>query len=75
MSALHLYAVLVEAGSFTRAADRLGCTKGHVSKQLAALERSLGMQLLHRSTRRLAPTAAGSALLPLARRLTAVDDE
>lgn len=75
LSALHLYAVLVEAGSFTRAADRLGCTKGHVSKQLAALERSLGMQLLHRSTRRLAPTAAGSALLPLARRLTAVDDE
>ena len=75
LSALHLYAVLVEAGSFTRAADRLGCTKSHVSKQLAALERSLGMQLLHRSTRRLTPTAAGSALLPLARRLTAVDDE
>lgn len=75
LSALHLYAVLVEAGSFTQAAGRLGCTKGHVSKQLAALERSLGVQLLHRSTRRLAPTAAGAALLPVARRLTAVDDE
>lgn len=75
LSGLHLYAVLIEAGSFTRAAERLGCTKGHVSKQLAALERSLGVQLLHRSTRRLAPTAAGSALLPVARRLTAVDDE
>ena len=47
------FALLVEAGSFTAAAERLGCSKGQLSKRISGLERSLGSQLLHRTTRRL----------------------
>jgi DNA-binding transcriptional LysR family regulator len=58
------FALLVEAGSFTAAAERLGCSKGQLSKRISQLERSLGCVLLHRTTRRLHLTAAGAALLP-----------
>ena len=68
---LSAFAVLLECGSFTRAAERLGCSKGQLSKRIAALEQSLGVTLLHRTTRRLALTAAGSALLPEAQALNA----
>ncbi|MCR3764883.1 LysR family transcriptional regulator, partial [Pseudomonas aeruginosa] len=50
---LAAFAVLVELGSFTRAAERLGCSKGQLSKRIGALERQLGVILLHRTTRRL----------------------
>ena len=65
------FALLVEAGSFTAAAERLGCSKGQLSKRISGLERSLGSQLLHRTTRRLHLTAAGAALLPEAQALQA----
>ncbi|MDF3931775.1 LysR family transcriptional regulator [Pseudomonas citronellolis] len=68
---LSAFAVLLECGSFTRAAERLGCSKGQLSKRIAALEQSLGVTLLHRTTRRLTLTAAGSALLPEAQALNA----
>ncbi|WP_447589879.1 LysR family transcriptional regulator [Aquipseudomonas campi] len=63
------FAVLLDAGSFTAAAERLGCSKGQLSKRISQLERSLGSVLLHRTTRRLHLTAAGAALLPEAQAL------
>jgi DNA-binding transcriptional LysR family regulator len=63
------FAVLVEAGSFTSAAERLGWSKGQVSKRISELEHASGVKLLHRTTRRLGLTAAGAALLPQARQL------
>lgn len=68
---LAAFAVLLEAGSFTRAAERLGCSKGQLSKRIRHLEEGLGTTLLHRTTRRLDLTAAGAALLPQARALVA----
>ncbi len=66
---LAAFAILCESGSFTRAAERLGCSKGQLSKRIQALESRLETSLLHRTTRRLDPTTAGRALLPEAQAL------
>jgi len=64
---LAVFARVVEAGSFSAAARRLGTTKSAVSKQVARLEAELGARLLHRSTRRLALTDIGASVLDHAR--------
>ncbi|WP_419736789.1 LysR family transcriptional regulator [Pseudomonas sp. COR18] len=69
MDDLAAFAVLVEAGSFTLAAEQLGCSKGQLSKRISHLETQFAVQLLHRTTRRLSLTAAGAALLPQAQAL------
>lgn len=71
MEDLAAFAVLIDAGSFTAAAERLGCSKGRLSKRISQLEKTYGVQLLHRTTRTLSLTSAGSALLPQARQLIA----
>lgn len=48
---LAAFAVLHDLGSFTRAAERLGCSKGQLSKRIGVLEQKLGVTLLHRTTR------------------------
>ena len=65
----------VESGSQAKASERLGVTPAAVSKSLAALERRLGVRLLNRSTRRLALTAEGSALLEKAKAALRLLDE
>ncbi|MCW2270118.1 HTH-type transcriptional regulator DmlR [compost metagenome] len=66
---LAAFAVLMEAGSFTQAAQQLGWSKGQLSKRIRALEASYSVKLLHRTTRRLSLTAAGAMLLPQAQAL------
>lgn len=56
------FAKVVETGSFSRAAEKLGIAKSSVSKQVAALESSLGIRLIHRTTRQLKVTDEGLAL-------------
>lgn len=58
---LAYFVAVVETGSFTAAADRLGITKAVVSQQVAQLEQELQTTLLLRSTRRVQPTASGQA--------------
>lgn len=58
---LAYFAAVVETGSFTAAAERLGITKAVVSQQVARLEREFHSTLLVRSTRKVQPTAAGQA--------------
>ncbi|MFN5048993.1 LysR family transcriptional regulator [Roseateles sp.] len=53
-------ATVVEQGSFVAAARKLRSTTSAVSQQIRALERDMGVTLLHRSTRRLALTPAGA---------------
>lgn len=62
LNRLVYFAAVVDAGSFTRAAERLGVTKAVVSQQIARLERELGATLLLRTTRKVTPTNAGRAL-------------
>lgn len=57
-----IFAAVVREGSFTRAADKLELSTSQVSKCVNRLERNLGARLLHRTTRRLRLTEAGSAL-------------
>ncbi len=56
---LEAFVRVVEAGSITAAAERLGLAKSAVSRRLAALEERLDCQLLQRSTRRMSLTDAG----------------
>jgi DNA-binding transcriptional LysR family regulator len=66
---LRCLVAVVDAGTFTDAAIALGLSQAAVSRTLAALETELGVRLLHRTARRTTPTAAGSRVLPRARRL------
>ncbi|GLH80487.1 LysR family transcriptional regulator [Bradyrhizobium sp. SSBR45G] len=62
LNRLVYFSAVVDAASFTRAADRLGITKAVVSQQVAQLERELKTDLLVRTTRRVEPTEAGRLL-------------
>ncbi len=69
LSAMRTFRRVVELGSFTAAARGLGLSKAAVSKQIGELEAHLGAALLHRTTRRLSVTEAGSAYFEKAARL------
>lgn len=62
LNRLAYFAAVVDTGSFTRAADRLGITKTVVSQQVAKLEAELKTSLFTRTTRRVEPTEAGRLL-------------
>ncbi len=63
LNELATFAAVAGERSFTRAASKLGVTQSAVSHAIRALERRLGLQLLARTTKSVAPTAAGAALL------------
>jgi DNA-binding transcriptional LysR family regulator len=63
------FATVAELGSFTRAAERLGVSKAHLSKQVSDLEVVLGVRLMQRTTRRLNLTDAGRLYLGYATRM------
>ena len=55
------FVVAARCQSFTRAAEQLGVSKSAVGKAIARLELRLGVQLFHRTTRRISLTADGDA--------------
>jgi DNA-binding transcriptional LysR family regulator len=57
------FACVAEQGSFTRAAEILGCSKSYASKQVSQLENLLKVALFFRSTRKLNLTEAGKVYL------------
>ncbi len=59
---LRVFVAVVEKGSFTAAAECLGISKSLVSEYLSRLEAEIDTQLVLRSTRKIAPTDAGSTL-------------
>jgi DNA-binding transcriptional LysR family regulator len=63
LSVLAAFAVVADERSFTRAAVRLGVSTSAVSHSIRALEERLGVRLLARTTRSVAPTDAGERLL------------
>ncbi|MFC5373921.1 LysR family transcriptional regulator [Brevundimonas faecalis] len=72
---LRAFITVVDAGSFTLAAERLNSTQSTVSQQLARLEEATGAVLIERSARPVLPTAVGERLLGYARRLLALQQE
>jgi len=67
ISALQVFLAVAEAGSFTRAAERIYLTQPAISKRIAALESEIGTRLFDRIGRGIHLTPAGEALLIRAR--------
>ncbi len=68
---LQAFVAVVEAGSFTAAAERLDLAKSAVSRRISALEERLGVQLLRRTTRVLNLTDTGSSFYEHSARILA----
>jgi DNA-binding transcriptional LysR family regulator len=66
---LVLFARIVEAGSFSKAAERVRQPKSTVSRRISLLEAQLGERLLQRTTRKLVVTEFGASLLEHARKV------
>jgi len=60
---LNAFLVVAEERSFTRAAAKLGTSQSSLSHTIRRLEARLGVRLLTRTTRNVAPTGAGERLL------------
>lgn len=56
-----MFVAVMEAGSFTGGAERLGTSSGQASKLVSRLETELGVRLLNRTTRSISATEAGTA--------------
>lgn len=62
LNSLLIFDAVVESGSFTAAAERLGIAKAKVSILISRLEQAIGATLFHRTTRRVSLTDAGREL-------------
>jgi DNA-binding transcriptional LysR family regulator len=72
---LSLFVRATELGNITAAGKELGLLPSVASQRLAKLERSLGMRLLHRTTRQVSLTEDGAEFLPHAHNILAAVDE
>jgi LysR family transcriptional regulator for bpeEF and oprC len=75
LDALKVFCCVVEAGGFSRAADRLGISTSSVTNQVASLESHFRVKLLHRTTRRMSLTDEGRQCYEHAVRLLGDMDE
>lgn len=66
---LRAFLAVLDLGSFHRAARSLNLSQPAMSRRIKALEQTLGVALIERSTRHVAPTSTGRLLQPLLRRL------
>ena len=74
-SQMEIFVEVVRQEGFTAAARELNVSKSHVSKQVDRLEEYLGVRLLHRTTRQVAPTEEGELFFERAQRiLTDIED-
>lgn len=65
------FVTAIDCGSFSAASQELGVTGSAVGKSISRLEKRLGVQLLHRTTRRIDMTTAGETFLATCRRVLA----
>jgi DNA-binding transcriptional LysR family regulator len=68
---LKTFHAAAQAGSLTKAAEVLGLSQSAVSRQIAALEDSLGVALFHRHARGLIPTEPGNLLFAASKEIAA----
>ncbi len=71
---LRVFCTVVDEGSFSRAAERLGVTQPAVSLQVRALEDRIGRRLVDRAGRRVEPTEAGRLVYRSGQRLLAAEE-
>lgn len=71
IEALNAFVAVIDAGSFSAAAERLGQTTSAISRTISRLEAQLGVTLMIRTTRRLDLTEEGTWFLQRARKLLA----
>lgn len=69
------FVAVAETGQFTAAAERMGVSSSHISRQVARLEERLQTRLLYRSTRRVSLSEAGQTFLQHCQRLQDARDE
>lgn len=72
---LTAFKAIVDEGSFAKAAAKLGVSPSAISQTLRVLEKKLGVRLINRTTRSLAPSEAGAGLLARLRPILADLDE
>lgn len=72
---LRSFVTVIDEGSFTAAADRLGRTQPAISQQIKKLEGLLDRPLLDRDSPKLQLTSAGDSLLNYARQILSINDE
>ena len=70
-----IFTRVVDASSFTKAADALGLPRSTVSAAIQELEARVGTRLLHRTTRKVSPTMDGAAFYEKCLRLVAEVEE
>ena len=66
---MRVFVTVVDLGSQSAAADHLELSRPVVSRYLAELEDWVGARLMHRTTRKLSLTAAGTEILPRCRQM------
>ncbi len=71
LHAMETFVRIVDGGSLTAAAEAMGTSPPTVVRSLAALERTLGVRLLNRTTRRVSPTDEGREYYERCRRVLA----
>lgn len=71
LKTLQTFNVIVEAGSFTKAAEKLNYTQSTITFQMQQLEAELGVRLFEKAGRRMVLTDAGRQLVPYAREVLA----
>ncbi|WP_434561642.1 LysR family transcriptional regulator [Pseudomonas sp. Z5-35] len=69
LQAMRVFVTVVDLGSQSAAAEHLDLSRPVVSRYLAELEDWVGARLMHRTTRKLSLTAAGSEILPRCRQM------
>lgn len=74
MRHLRCFLAVIDEGSFTDAGIQLGMSQAAVSRNLAALEQTIGVRVLRRTSRSVTLTGAGARVLPHARRVVAEAD-
>jgi DNA-binding transcriptional LysR family regulator len=70
-AALEAFVAVIEANGFAAAARSLGTSRSAINRQVIALEDTLQVQLLQRTTRSVSPTAAGAAFYDRAKAILA----
>lgn len=75
LAAMRLFVRIVDTGSFAKAARALGMSASNATERMAKLEEALGVRLLARTTRAVAPTFAGARYFETCKRLLAELDD